>query len=343
MRNLKRLEERDLIDKAESAALFDQYAKRVKFLSYAVDFETNEITLFTHAPIPFVAIENLAGFCGIEYKDANLHELCRTIDKINAKFHANPSPYFYRVQHDADEDTDVWNDNASFVGMVRPMPKDVRYASAYFAWNRRDTSGRDDMKSEHNGYKIRLVHGHEGEDLGEELAVRPANIVNTDTNTGKYIWQNKGDEKYAAYGKIIIAQDHGVTGPVLVQSGGKDELVHDGSVHGYIGALSYYIATREHEQKCSGRLFNGCRFTSFFKPSSISAVVKLLAARKLLTELDGTAIERLQYSDDEILALHDSRLGRIVSQLAHDDSLPEKYQQCDTAHAAKVFAMRGGY
>ena len=87
MANLKKLIDKGLVSKEEVDRLVrETHQPLLKALSYSISPDGNGITIYSHAPIDFATIEDMAEKLKIEYRDNSIKELAKTIEQINEKF-----------------------------------------------------------------------------------------------------------------------------------------------------------------------------------------------------------------------------------------------------------------
>ena len=142
------------------------YLPALKVLSYSINQEDNEITLFSHAPIGLPNIACLAENFSLSYNDASLGDLAQTIDSINQLF--------------VDEFVNVAQiselvGGRGISGEYHPQQEPV----GFVIWNRQ-TEGllRPQVLA---GYTIKYVHGHHR----DEDYNPPPYIINLDNELGK--------------------------------------------------------------------------------------------------------------------------------------------------------------
>lgn len=154
------------------------YNKNLKIISYSLNEDNSEITIYSHAGIGLNNIEQLAEQFNISYRDATAVELAKTIDRINQKFkeHVEQGTVHTLCPKEAM--------NAAY-----GTSADLTKTPVVFAiWNRRyDLIDRPAHK---NGYKLVYVHGHDSEDPEQEKT----HVINLDENNnlGKLEYLNKG-------------------------------------------------------------------------------------------------------------------------------------------------------
>mgnify|MGYP000060594179 CR=1 FL=1 len=160
LRNSKILTTGDLTELIDSA-----YKPTLKLIDYT--FTDTGIRLFTHAPVSFEAIQDIAKYLKITYKDDTKEDLARTIDQINKKIQ----------QHVADKTLHkLWKDaDTQKESKIEPF--------LYFLWNRFNVNKIDVLNlrpNTFNGYTISYVHGHDS--TPSELN----HVINLDNEHGKF-------------------------------------------------------------------------------------------------------------------------------------------------------------
>ncbi|MFI4919269.1 MAG: Dot/Icm T4SS effector Wip [Legionellales bacterium] len=87
MCNMQTLIDKALITREEVLTMINTiYKPSLKILSYTLDKTTNEITIYSHAPIDLNTIARLAKFFEVAYKDDTIYDLAKTIDLIQKQF-----------------------------------------------------------------------------------------------------------------------------------------------------------------------------------------------------------------------------------------------------------------
>ncbi|CAM2886692.1 Dot/Icm secretion system substrate [Legionella steigerwaltii] len=168
---LKLLLEHDIIRHEELTQLVNEsYKPALKILDYTLSEQG--ITLFSHAPIRFDAIQLMAARLGVNYDDSTASALAATIDQINHQFQ------FY-VENNTIHSlfhSDAIHDRTNMSEQER-----ATWPLVYLFWNRWDATKETETArpATHNGYKINYVHGHDG-----FQSLLP-HIYNLDTACGK--------------------------------------------------------------------------------------------------------------------------------------------------------------
>lgn len=161
----------DVIKESEVTSLINKaYKPSLRILDYTLNEEG--ITLFTHAPVRFDSIQDIANQFGIDYDDSSKEALARTIDKINDKFsqivNENRVHEYCTVSHPID--------------VTNMSPEERKsYPLIYMMWNRWSESKEteDARPASHNDYQVNYVHGH---DPFQSLL---KHVTNLDTSLGK--------------------------------------------------------------------------------------------------------------------------------------------------------------
>lgn len=155
------------------------YKPSLRLLDYSLD--DNGITLFTHAPVRFSVLEDLANALGVIYEDQDPKALAKTIDKMNSVFakrlKANDLGDLLAIpEHTANE---LGLDGAS---LSKAEQKDWPFV--HLIWNRwseqKDSNEPEARPPFHNGYAIQYVHGHD-----PYIPQKQHHIINLDSELGK--------------------------------------------------------------------------------------------------------------------------------------------------------------
>lgn len=178
MYNLKILIDKKIISREEINKITDNaYKPKLKAISYSLNPETNEITVFSHAPIQLYDIEDLAKAAKVEFENKTIFELAKTIDNINEKFQNNVKNNTLHNLYVSDEILGYYSGYNAQYGRSSNNPL-VR-----IMWNRNHNL---DRPYETNGYKINYVHGHDIDSISNN------NIYNLDNLLGKSKRYTKG-------------------------------------------------------------------------------------------------------------------------------------------------------
>ena len=139
------------------------YYPSLKLISYVID--NKEIALFTHAPTDLKHISELASILKTTFDDSTIDRLKQSLDDINAAFSIH---VHNKTVHTLLKPLTPAHEKAGFPG--DPIN--------FIAWNRRsDILKRD---SQHKGYGVHYVHGH------DIAALEDQHIHNLDNCLGKF-------------------------------------------------------------------------------------------------------------------------------------------------------------
>lgn len=188
LQNLGKLIRDGILTQEEVTELFRKHhLSHLRLLSYEIDTtgEKPKIALYSHAPIPFSIIKELAKELDIECNDESVYELAETIDAINlAAQHFTATELYKQAEpthHDLFSGT-AWHPS------TRPIE--------FLTWKRGykyipEGANRDellDYPTEHNGYQIHYAHGHTG---GGEIELGIKNTIPTLSNYDNSLGKNK--------------------------------------------------------------------------------------------------------------------------------------------------------
>ena len=168
MQNLQLLVDNNFVSMEEIKTIIqDVYKPSLRAISYSLNEDKTEITIFSHAGIGLTIIKDLAKKLAVEYKDTTVEDLAQTIEDINKRFLIHLINNTIHTLYDPDK-----LDTAG-----EPYPDDVPFER--IAWNRhyKDLDRPDD----HSGYKVCFVHGHDSYDP------KKAHIYNLDTALGRVV------------------------------------------------------------------------------------------------------------------------------------------------------------
>lgn len=218
MENMQTLIDKGVLDKQEILAIVDKvYKPLLKVVSYSLNEDNSQITIYSHAGIDLKTIKDLAEKLNVQYKDSTAAELAKTIDDINAIFQSK------FVQTNTVHT--LYDRNIVF-----PKYIDDGYSTCPFVnhssstltpfetimWNRdyRQLINHD----MHNGYNISFVHGHDSGDT------RQSNVTTLNDDLGKS-WNEKDNNtgEYVVFSptKNSVSQESFVNSP-LVETGLKE-------------------------------------------------------------------------------------------------------------------------
>jgi len=165
---LQHLIECQLVSEQEFSELVDVYKPCLKVLDYHLD--EKGITLFSHAPIAYAAIPQMANNSGVVFDDSSKEALALSIDKINHKVaelvkENRLFEMFGSMEINADNRYQVL----------------AKYPLSYIAWTRWDNTQEEKALRPNtiNGYQVQFVHGH------DKFISDKSHINNLDTVSGK--------------------------------------------------------------------------------------------------------------------------------------------------------------
>lgn len=155
------------------------YKPSLRLLDYSL--YDNGITLFTHAPVRFSVLEDLANALGVIYEDQDPKALAKTIDKMNSVFakrlKANDLGDLLAIPEQTANERGL--DGAY---LSKAEQKDWPFV--HLIWNRwskqKDSNEPEARPPFHNGYAIQYVHGHD-----PYIPQKQHHIINLDSELGK--------------------------------------------------------------------------------------------------------------------------------------------------------------
>lgn len=167
--SLQRLVDKEVISREEVLELANVgYKPALRALSYSLNEDLSEITIYSHAGIGLETIEKLAKNLGVPYLDNSAKELASTIDNINRVFQGYASTNTLNKLYSRETMTAAYKCSREYV--IDSPIEFIMMNRNYDVLNRPAT---------HSGYRINFVHGHEISDLTKE------NIYNLDDDLGK--------------------------------------------------------------------------------------------------------------------------------------------------------------
>ncbi|MCE0721664.1 MULTISPECIES: Dot/Icm T4SS effector Wip [Legionella] len=168
---LKLLLDQEIVPHSDLIHLVNEsYKPTLKILDYTIS--EKGITLFSHAPIRFDALQLMAKSLGVNYDDSTSEALATTIDQMNHQFQSHiESNTIHSLFH-----TDAILDRTNMSEQER-----AAWPLIYLFWNRWNEAKETETArpATHNGYTINYVHGHDG------FQSTLAHIYNLDTLCGK--------------------------------------------------------------------------------------------------------------------------------------------------------------
>lgn len=145
------------------------YKPYIKLLSYSLDKQNNEITLFSHAPIDLEDIKALAFHFHVPYDDSTIEALGVTIDAINER--AKPDLLYPYCD----------------ASVSASEPQSRSHPIYRCAWNRY-IHDLNRPAVHPKGYKMHWVHGHDSQCVPSD-----PHVVNLDNELGKGPGYSKGE------------------------------------------------------------------------------------------------------------------------------------------------------
>lgn len=190
---LKYLLEQEVVTQDELINLVNHsYKPTLKILDYTLS--EKGITLFSHAPIRFDAIQLMAERLGITYDDATIEVLATTIDQINFQFQSYVNNNTIHQLFNTDTIIDRTN-----------MTKEEKAAwpLIYLFWNRWNESKEtaDARPAIKNDFHITYVHGH------DPFQSNLSHVHNIDTLCGKEP-RKKNAEQIKHIAKIFDSDEY---------------------------------------------------------------------------------------------------------------------------------------
>lgn len=134
------------------------YKKHLKLISYSVDVQSNEIHVFSHAPIGINHIQGLANKFSVPYLANSAIELAQTIDAINAAFSEKIT---------ANEVHSLYTHEMMTKGYSGKKLDDKEEVVAATVWGREYQS----IVRTASGFKVIFIHGHDSKDHEEKIHV----------------------------------------------------------------------------------------------------------------------------------------------------------------------------
>ncbi|MFZ0218908.1 MAG: Dot/Icm T4SS effector Wip [Candidatus Aquirickettsiella sp.] len=177
MRNIQTLLTRKLVKSSEILKIIKKAYKPVlKAISYSLDKNEEEITIYSHAAIGLETIKELTKKFNVAYNDDTAKKLAQTIDSINVKYQKHVKKNTVHTLYTSENMEKGYNSAKA----------DLSGAPVEFImWNRRyDKINRPATHPDH-AYKIHFAHGH---DTPPENTVNNAyvdHIYNLDNQLGK--------------------------------------------------------------------------------------------------------------------------------------------------------------
>lgn len=166
MLQMQELIKEGLITREDVLETFDRYYKpKLKLLSYSINLDKNQITLYSHAPVDYRLVKSLVNKLNsmsnqfgltyqIEYQDESAEALAKTIDRINEVFS-------YYVQNNLVHtlcDTEIMKDGYALI-----LINFKEHPLEFLMWNRffKLENFQLNLSRKHQkGYALAYVYGH---------------------------------------------------------------------------------------------------------------------------------------------------------------------------------------
>ncbi len=178
LENLQTIVERGLVSREEIIDLTNRaYKPSLKAISYSLNEDQSNITLYSHAAIGINTIKKVAEKLGVPYADASAVELAQTIDAINELFQAyvDADAVHYLYSREQME--------AGYMGYadLSDAPFEL------LMWNRLYNEEIIQRPDKIGNYTLNYVHGHDSSDP------KTTNNYNLDNSLGKFEHLNQGE------------------------------------------------------------------------------------------------------------------------------------------------------
>jgi hypothetical protein len=179
MQNMQRFIDKQLVSRKDIMKMIQEtYQPALKAIAYSLNEKNKEITIYSHAPIGFSVIEQLAIKLQVEYKDATCRELAESIDRINKK---------YQEQVKQGAVHRLYTSKNMGKGYEGKTLNSNQAAFEFIMWNRSYRSL--DRPTKHFDYSLCFVHGHHPIDP----EANKNHIYNLDDKLGKENRYNQGE------------------------------------------------------------------------------------------------------------------------------------------------------
>lgn len=292
-RSLSRLSyllDSDIIKPEDISNIIEKYYKlNLKAISYTIDKSSTRpsITIYTHAPVGLETIEATANLFNVPYNSKTPMDLGKTIDKINHAFTELLKKN--QLKEHMTAEFDLGEGDVS-----------IEYPLLRLTWNRCHQSKASVNPGHKKKYPIRFVHGHDGP--GKPYF---KNFTNLDNDLGKYMRGIRGWNQWVGEYNSLYSQEISALERESLQQEQKAEAIEK---------LNGYISERR-EQQSSTKSEYTSNWAGWFKLQGRSASVKISAATKVVSGLNGEAVSAA-LTDDEVTALSKDRLGAIIKGLS---------------------------
>lgn len=174
MYNLQSLIDKQLISRTlVNGLIAKSYTPCLKPISCSSN--TNQLIIYSHAPINLLVIEQLALLFKIPFQDHSREELAHTISKIRKQF----------KKYVASESVNTLYDTTKIGSFSHLLPYQ-KSAIESITWNRHYSFLKRDITPWGNSFFVSYVHGH------DPTYSSSGNVFNLDNNLGKLPGESKG-------------------------------------------------------------------------------------------------------------------------------------------------------
>ena len=177
LESLQDLGARDVVTRDEVIELTRYYKPSLKLISYSLNEDHSNITLYSHAAIGINTIKKVAEKLGVDYLDADSTELAQTIDSINEQFQKHVESNTVHTLYDRR------NMEAGYSGHADLTDAPIEM----LMWNRLYGEDIIERPNNLNGFSLNYVHGHDSNDP------KLVNNYNLDNILGKAQSLNQGE------------------------------------------------------------------------------------------------------------------------------------------------------
>lgn len=346
LRKMGKLIKKGLVDEKEIEQIVENHYKpNIKAISYTVDKTGSppSITLFTHAPVGFETIREMATLYGVTYRANNIDAFCKTIDAINNKFShelmANKLSSHLNYRKDLGKGEVpisfplvrlIWNRCMNF------FDHDVVPEISQRAINNIELPMTFDDPVE--AFDLKLAHGHVGPSLDalctstvdEVYESYKPNMINLDSDLGKDFDVDPDTNKIIMEGTdLVLLSDHASAkdlNPITACYRAQGEKIGDILIN---KLLPYF-------KRLSDKNNNTNNFWCYFTENNTS--VRVQAIKKLSMSLPGfskiihpTGFKNKDrnFSATELSVLREGKLGKMLEELEEMNGVPEEFTQAE--------------
>lgn len=164
MANMGILLSRGLIEQQEIDKLADIHKDHQTIISYSLGSD-NKISIYSHAPIGYDMIKNLANKFDVEFKDNNAKQLAYTIEKINQKYlDLLKSGKLHTVINQNVLNLISAYDSRNHEYLVNRDITPEKYPLEFITWGRDYSKLNRTLTPEGTNLEVSYVHGHDSYD-----------------------------------------------------------------------------------------------------------------------------------------------------------------------------------